>query len=87
MMSDMEQGGCMIEYTECDQCIRKCRVDQLRCENGRKHYYEVTGKEYQMSGETAEAAKDSGAAYRRKIRERRARKKQSSDNKGTENGQ
>ena len=64
-------GNFMEEYTHCDQCIRGCPVDQLRCANGRRRYFEVTGKEYIADGEIP---KDSGAAYRRKIRERRARK-------------
>lgn len=68
----------MVEYTECDQCIRKCPVDQLQCANGRKRYFEVTGKEYEAG---AEAPSDLGAAYRRKIRERRARKNR--DQSGT----
>lgn len=61
-----------MEYTECDQCIRRCPVDQLRCENGRKRFLEVTGKEY-VSG--TGISQDSGALYRKKIREQRARRK------------
>ncbi len=56
-------------YSQCDQCLRHCPVTALRCDNGKRHYREVTGKE-------GEAAKDVGkeSAYRRMIRERRQRK-------------
>ena len=67
----------MTEYKECDQCMRRCPVDHLRCDNGKKRYLEVTGKKYRAAadGETEpKATDDGGAAYRRKIRERRARR-------------
>ena len=67
-----------MKYTECDQCIRRCPVDQLRCENGRKRFLEVTGKEY-VSG--TGISQDSGALYRKKIREQRARRKKEQNEK------
>ena len=63
----------MDEYVACDQCQRGCSVEMLRCDAGRARYREVTGKEY-VSTEKVEEV--DGAAYRRMIRERRARKKQ-----------
>lgn len=62
----------MGEYTVCDQCYRGCSVEALRCDAGRAHYREVTGKEYVPTGKTEE---EDGSAYRRMIRERRARKR------------
>jgi len=63
----------MDEYTACDQCYRGCSVEALRCDAGRARYREVTGKEYVSTGKVEEV---DGSAYRRMIRERRARKKQ-----------
>ena len=69
---EREQDG-MDEYTACDQCYRGCSVEALRCDAGRARYREVTGKEYVPTGKVEE---EDGSAYRRMIRERRARKKQ-----------
>ena len=59
-------------YTKCDQCARECPVESLRCENGKRRYQEVTGREYVP---TKPAERDDGAAYRKLIRERRARRR------------
>ena len=69
---ERERDG-MDEYTACDQCYRGCSVEALRCDAGRARYREVTGKEYVSTGKVEE---EDGSAYRRMIRERRARKKQ-----------
>jgi ferredoxin len=61
----------MDEYTECDQCNKRCPVDALRCGRGRARYTELTGKEYTP---TKPIEEDDGEAYRRMIRERRARR-------------
>jgi len=61
----------MREYTTCDQCLKNCSVEALRCDVGKRHYEEVTGMEY---APVKEVEVDDGAAYRKMIRERRARK-------------
>ena len=62
----------MEDYTKCDQCGRECPVEALRCDVGKRRYQEVTGREYVP---TKPVEQDDGAAYRKLIRERRARRK------------
>jgi len=66
----------MEAYTVCDQCARRCPVEALRCRRGRKRYEEVTGKPYVPAEHVEE---DDGAAYRKRIRERRTRKRPRSE--------
>jgi|GEM_PF-6879718 len=61
-----------MEYTECDQCVKRCPVEHLRCDNGKRRYKEVTGLDYTSKEPQTEVG--SGDAYRRKIMEKRARK-------------
>lgn len=70
---ELEGRDDMDEYAACDQCQRGCSVESLRCDVGRARYREVTGKEYVSTKKVEEV---DGSAYRRMIRERRARKKQ-----------
>ncbi len=62
-----------MEYTQCDQCVKRCPVEHLRCENGFRRYKEITGKDYIQKDDLIDQ-KGSGDAYRRKILERRAQK-------------
>lgn len=66
----------MHEYTTCDQCLKNCPVEALQCDVGKRHYQEVTGVEY---APVKEVKADGGAAFRKKIRERRARKDSSQE--------
>ena len=62
-------------YENCDQCLRRCPVESLMCENGFRHYAEITGKEYPRkdAADSPDNGND-GSKYRELIRRRRKKR-------------